>query len=141
MMRLLRALFTLAGLVVILGNSPTAAGGKGGKTAGKNGSQTLEAIIVTVDPKKHEISVTIEEKGANTDKASKEKAGKEKAGKEKAGKEKGHEQHYKLTEDVRIFDGGGKVTTLEVFKKGDKVKIVEVEGKIHELHKGATGKK
>jgi hypothetical protein len=138
MMRSVLALLTFVGVVVILSYSPLPAeggGDKGGKTGGKKGGHPQDAIIVTVDTAKHEITVTIhEEKGGKKE----EKGGKKE---DKEGK-KGKPKHYHLTQEVKIVDASGKVTTLEVFKKGDRVKIVEVEGKIHELHhQGAASKK
>jgi hypothetical protein len=55
--------------------------------------------------------------------------------------EKKKHQHYKLAESVKIVDAHGHVIKLDVFKKGDHVKVVEHEGQIHELHhKGHKGK-
>jgi hypothetical protein len=144
MMRSLPTLLTLAGLVVILSNGPLAAEGKGDKAAGKKGSQTLDATIVTVDPKKHEITVTLHEgkdKESNKEKGKDKESSKEKGKDKESNKEKGNHKHYQLTETVKIVDASGNVITLEVFKKGDEVKIVEIEGKISELHHMGAAKK
>ena len=106
MLRPVLGFLTFLAVLVMLADSPlTAQDKKGGK---KNNH---EATIIKVDTKGHSIEVDIHEKG---------------------GKKK--KQHFKLAESVTIKDAQGHVIKLEVFKKGDQVKIVETEGKVHELH-------
>jgi uncharacterized protein YigE (DUF2233 family) len=53
--------------------------------------------------------------------------------KDKNGKEV--ERTFNLTEDVEYLDSTGHVATLDVFKSGDEILIIESEGKIKELKK------
>jgi hypothetical protein len=70
---------------------------------------THECVLVKVDPTNHTIVVDFREK-------------------------KKKPQPYKLVESVKIIDKHGHVIKIDVFKKGDHVKIVESEGMVHELH-------
>jgi hypothetical protein len=110
----------LAALLMLADGSVTA------QDKGKNGGKKHnhhEATIVKVDVKAHAITVEIHEH------------------KDKKEKGKGkHEKHYKLAESVKIVDAHGHVVKLDIFKKGDHVKIVEHEGVVHELHHKTHGK-
>jgi hypothetical protein len=110
-MRPVSVFAALAGLLLIFTANLHSTEDKGGKKS------EHAATIVTVNPKTQMITVEVDEKGAKKHKS------------------------YHLTESVKIVDASGKVTKIDVFKKGDHVKIVEHEGKLHELHhKGSGGK-
>jgi uncharacterized protein (TIGR03067 family) len=46
------------------------------------------------------------------------------------------EKTFKLTEDIRYFDGTGKAVAIDVFQAGNDVLVIEAQGKLKELHKG-----
>jgi len=115
MLRPVLGILTFLAALLMLADGPLTAQDKG-KAAGKKGTPH-DATLIKVDPKGHTIEVEFHDK-----------------------KKKKH-QHYKLTESVKIVGPDGHFTKLEVFKKGDHIKIVEHEGQIHELHhKGHKGK-
>jgi hypothetical protein len=48
------------------------------------------------------------------------------------------EKTFKLAEDIRYLDSTGKVAAIDVFKSGNEVLIVEVEGKLKEVRQKET---
>jgi Ca2+-binding EF-hand superfamily protein len=48
---------------------------------------------------------------------------------------KTQEKTYKLTEDVRILDGAGRVTNIAAFESGDEVVFLETAGKLREIRR------
>jgi len=48
---------------------------------------------------------------------------------------KTQEKTYKLTEDIRILDGAGRVTNIAAFESGDEVVFLESAGKLREIRR------
>ncbi len=125
MLRTALVLMTLLASLAMLADAPLTAGdkegGKSGKTD-KGGKDTKHkkttATVVKVDAKTGTVTVVIKEGGK---------------------KSKGGHKTLKLTTEVKIFDSKGKVTKIDIFQSGDKVIIVEHQGKLHELHHHGRG--
>lgn len=59
--------------------------------------------------------------------------------KDENGKEK--EKTFKLTEDLRMWDSEGRVATIDFFRSGNEVLVVEREGKLVEMKPHRKGEK
>ena len=59
--------------------------------------------------------------------------------KDKNGKEV--DKTFKLAEDVRYVDSTGKTAAIDVFQSGDEVVILEAEGRVKEIRRGAAGRR
>lgn len=45
------------------------------------------------------------------------------------------EKTFRFTEDIRMLDSTGRAVAIDVFQSGDDILVVEVEGKLKEVHK------
>jgi hypothetical protein len=113
------ALFSVAALVLWVGLLP--ADDKNAKDATKN-DKKHEATITKVDAKNGTITVRMKDKNG-----------------------KDEERTFKLTEDLRMWDNEGHAATIDVFRSGHEVVVVEREGKLvemkrHDKNKSSTDK-
>jgi len=99
-------ILALTGLIGVGQNAQDKAEKKGDKAA-----QGQKATITKVDAKNATVTVKM---------------------KDKNGKEV--EKTFMLTGEVRYFDSTGKVAAAEIFQAGDDVLVIEVEGRLREMH-------
>ncbi len=87
------------------------------QNAAKDKGKQQKATITKVDQKNHSITIKM---------------------KNKEGKDV--EKTFKLTEDVEYLDSTGRVATLDIFRSGDDVLVIEREGKLVQVqhNKGKT---
>ncbi len=87
------------------------------RNAAKDKGKQQKATITKVDQKNHSITIKM---------------------KNKEGKDV--EKTFKLTEDVEYLDSTGRVATLDIFRSGDDVLVIEREGKLVQVqhNKGKT---
>jgi hypothetical protein len=78
--------------------------------------------------KKHEATITkVDKTNGNLTVRMKDENGKEK------------ERTFKLTEDIRMWDSEGHVATIDLFRSGNEVLVVEREGKLVEMKQHPKG--
>jgi putative membrane protein len=81
------------------------------KTQDKNQDKSKQATITKVDAKNGTVTVRMKDKN-----------------------DKDVDKQFTLTGDIRYFDSTGKAAAIEIFKSGDDVLVVELEGRLKEMH-------